>query len=159
MYRLHRTQIVGGTLPEVFAFFRDPANLGTITPPWLGFEIVHATDTQVRVGTRIRYRLRMYGLPLRWESHIAEYVENERFADEQVVGPYRFWYHRHLFRAVPGGVAIEDVVTYALPLGPLGRMAHALGVRRQLDTIFDYRARAMAARFPLPSAVLQNGRG
>ena len=147
--RLHRTQVVGGDLAEVFGFFKSPRNLEVITPPWLGFRILGLSDHEVREGTRISYRLRLHGIPLRWESRITEYAENARFADEQVTGPYRYWYHRHLFRAVPGGVAIDDVVEYRLPLGFLGRIAHVAFVRRQLGDIFDFRARVLAERFPL----------
>jgi ligand-binding SRPBCC domain-containing protein len=149
MYRLQRRQVVGGTLSAVFAFFKTPQNLEAITPPWLRFRVIAATDAEVREGTRIAYSLRLHGIPFRWESRIAEYVEDRLFADEQIIGPYRRWYHRHLFRPVPGGVEIEDVVDYELPLGPLGRLAHACFVRRQLDRIFEYRADAIARRFPL----------
>ena len=152
MYRLQRRQVVGGDLPEVFGFFKSPFNLEAITPAWLSFRVLHASDPEVREGTRIAYRLRLYGLPLRWESRVAEYSENAMFADEQLVGPYRYWYHRHRFRAVPTGVAIEDVVEYRLPLGMLGRVAHAALVHRQLNQIFDYRARVMAERFPFRPA-------
>jgi ligand-binding SRPBCC domain-containing protein len=152
LYRLQRRQEVGGDLPDVFGFFKSPFNLEAITPPWLGFRVLHASDPEVREGTRIAYGLRFYGLPLRWESRIAEYSENAMFADEQLVGPYRHWYHRHWFRAIPGGVAIEDVVEYQLPFGMLGRLAHAALVRRRLDRIFDYRARVIAARFPIRPA-------
>ncbi len=138
-YVLHRRQVVPGTLSEVFAFFSDPLNLETLTPPWLGFHIVDATDRPVRAGTRIRYRLRLHGLRLRWESRIVQYVDGEMFADEQVRGPYRHWYHAHQFRAVPGGVEIEDTVEYRLPLGILGRLVHALSVKRQLERIFAFR--------------------
>lgn len=148
-YRLVRRQVVGGALPEVFGFFKDPRNLEAITPPWLRFRIVDMTDTVVRAGTRLRYRLALFGVPLSWESSIAEYEEGSHFADAMVAGPYRSWYHRHRFRAVPGGVEIEDVVDYALPLGPLGRIAHALVVRWQLDAIFRYRARRIRERFPV----------
>lgn len=147
-YRLHRRQIVDATLSEVFAFFSDPFNLAVITPPWLGFRIAESTDRTVRLGTTIRYRLRLHGVPLGWESRIAEYVEGEVFADEMLSGPYRRWYHRHTFRSVPGGVEIEDVVEYELPFGPLGRLAHALFVRRQLRAIFAYRARRITQLFP-----------
>lgn len=151
-YRLQRRQVVGGTLADVFAFFKTPQNLEAITPAWLRFRVLAATDAEVRKGTRIHYSLRLHGLPVRWVSRIAEYEENRLFADEQVAGPYRYWYHRHLFRPVPGGVEIEDVVEYRLPLGLLGRVAHACFVRRQLARIFDHRARAIAARFPLRPA-------
>ena len=107
-----------------------------------------ATDPAVREGTRIRYRLRLHGVPLRWESVIAEYRDGELFADEMLRGPYRRWYHRHRFRRVPGGVEIEDAVDYELPCGPLGRLAHAVAVRRQLGAIFDYRERRMVELFP-----------
>jgi ligand-binding SRPBCC domain-containing protein len=49
-------------------------------------------------------------------------------------------------------VVIEDRVQYELPLGPLGRIAHALAVRRQLQRIFDYRESAIAGQFPLTGA-------
>lgn len=150
-FRLHRTQVVRADLDEVFGFFKSPYNLEAITPPWLAFRVLDATDAEVREGTRITYRLRLHGVPMRWESRIAEYVEGERFADEQLVGPYRHWYHRHLFRRVPGGVAIEDVVDYRLPFGALGRLAHTVLVRRELSRIFDHRARVIGERFPARS--------
>jgi ligand-binding SRPBCC domain-containing protein len=147
-YRLTRTTVLPGTLAEVFAFFRNPRNLEAITPPWLGFRITSASDEVVRLGSRIRYRLRLHGIPVSWESRIAEYVEGSHFADEQIAGPYSYWYHRHQFRAVPGGVEMTDDVEYRLPLGPIGRLVHWLVVRHQLARIFDYRARAIGRWFP-----------
>ena len=147
-YRIEHRQVVGGSLAGVFSFFKDPRNLEAITPPWLGFRILEASDREVRAGTRIRYRLRLHGIPLSWESRIAEYDENRMFADEQVTGPYRRWYHRHLFQAVPGGVAIEDIVDYEMPFGPMGRLAHAIAVRRQLRRIFAFREQRIAQLFP-----------
>lgn len=146
-YRLEHTQLVTGDLPEVFAFFKDPRNLETITPPWLSFRILTASDREVREGTRITYRLRWQVFPMTWESRITEYEENRRFADEMLRGPYRRWYHRHLFQAVPDGVEIRDEVEYALPFGPLGRLAHGLAVRRQLEDIFAYRHQRIAELF------------
>ena len=106
----------------------------------------------MRQGTRIRYTIRWLGLPMPWESLIAEYVEGERFADEMLRGPYARWYHVHTFRAVDDGVEVGDHVEYALPLGPLGALAHAVMVRRQLEAIFDFRMRALRAHFgPTPS--------
>lgn len=147
-HRLHRRQLVGGTLDEVFEFFRDPYNLEAITPPWLRFRILESSDREVREGTRIRYRLRLHGVPFRWESRIAEFTPGVSFADEQVTGPYAHWYHRHIFHATEEGVVIEDLVDYRLPFGPLGRLVHAIGVRRELRRIFDHRAAEMRRRFP-----------
>lgn len=131
----------------MFAFFADPGNLESLTPPWLRFRILNATESPVRKGTRIQYRLRLNGIPVRWESVIAEYDGERGFADEQVRGPYRYWYHRHLFREVPGGVEVKDVVEYELPFGPVGRLVHRLVVRGQLERIFGFREAKMAQLF------------
>lgn len=157
-HRLLRTTMLPGSLPEVFAFFKDPRNLATITPPWLGFRVTSTSDVVVRVGTRIRYRLSLHGIPIAWESRISEYVEPSHFADEQLRGPYARWYHRHVFRQLEGGVEMTDDVAYGLPFGPLGRLAHWLVVRHQLRAIFDYRTRVIGARFGAPAAGPADGR-
>ena len=118
-----------------------------LTPAWLGFRLVSASDDTVRQGARIRYRLRLAGIPIRWESLITEYEEQSHFADEQLTGPYARWYHRHVFRAVADGVEMTDDVEYELPLGPLGRLAHWAIVRHQLKAIFDYRTAVITSRF------------
>jgi ligand-binding SRPBCC domain-containing protein len=150
-HTLRRTTVLRGSLEEVFAFFENPRNLETITPPWLGFRIVSTTDDTVREGTRIRYRLRVHGIPMSWESRITEYVANSHFADEQIAGPYARWYHRHVFRQVAGGVEMTDEVDYRLPFGALGRLVHWLVVRHELKRIFDYRAEVIARQFSTPT--------
>jgi len=128
--------------PEVFAFFADPANLACITPPWLGFRLL--TERPVMAAfTVLDYRIRWLGLPVRWRTLIREYDPPARFLDVQVRGPYDRWEHRHLFLEEAGGTWVEDRVTYRLPLGPLGRAAHALLVRRQLEAIWAYRRRRL----------------
>jgi ligand-binding SRPBCC domain-containing protein len=69
-----------------------------------------------------------------------------RFADRQLRGPYRLWHHTHAFAAHERGTVMRDLVRYALPLGPLGRLARAILMRRDLDRIFDYRRDAVAYR-------------
>jgi hypothetical protein len=146
-HRLTRTTLLPGTVPEVFAFFKNPRNLETITPPWLGFRITSTSDETVREGTRIRYRLSLHGIPMSWESRITEYADDSHFADEQITGPYSRWFHRHVFRSVGGGVEMTDDVVYRLPFGPLGRVVDWLVVRHQLRAIFDYRTRIIAEQF------------
>lgn len=151
-HRLYRRQLVPAAFGDVVSFFMHAENLEAITPPWLGFHIVRASDATVRPGTRIEYRLRLHGVPLTWVSRIDECVIGEssaRFVDRQLRGPYRQWRHTHSFTATPDGVIVDDVVEYTLPLGPLGRVAHALFVRRQLREIFDFRALAIMRAFPV----------
>jgi ligand-binding SRPBCC domain-containing protein len=146
-YVLRRRQVVPADPATVFAFFESPRNLEEITPPWLRFEVVHATDETMRLGTEIDYRLTWQHIRMKWRSRISEYEPGVMFADEMTYGPYTRWYHRHLFRSVSDGIEMIDVVEYRLPLGPLGRAFHAAVVRRQLDAIFDFRRSAVEDRF------------
>lgn len=149
-HRLHASQLVPRPIEEVFAFFSKPDNLGRITPASMGFEQL-STDFDMRPGLEIDHRIRpVLGIPMRWRSRIEAYDPPHAFADVQVRGPYRRWEHRHTFRSVPGGTLIEDEVTYALPLGPLGSLGHRLVVRAQLLEIFRHRARTIEAIFAVP---------
>jgi len=146
-YVLRREQRLPGTPDEVFPFFADAGNLEAITPPWLGFRVVTPRPIEMREGALIEYRLRLHGLSISWLTRIEEWVPSERFVDVQLSGPYRLWHHTHEFRPHPdGGTLMTDTVRYALPLGPLGSLAHRVLVRRDLERIFDFRAEAVPAR-------------
>ena len=131
-------------LREVFKFFQDPRNLARITPPNLRFDVTTAGNIEMRKGALIDYTIRWLGLPMKWRTLIAEYQPPRLFIDEQVQGPYRYWRHRHDFTEAEGVSVIRDRVEYELPLGIMGRMAHAFVVERQLKGIFSYRQRAIA---------------
>jgi len=150
MHVLERRSVVSASLSEVFAFFSDPRNLARLTPPAMHFRIVEAPDRTLRAGDRIRYTIRLLGLPVGWTTRIASWEEGRGFSDVQEKGPYRSWRHAHGFRAVPGGVEMTDRVEYDLPWGPIGRVAHALWVRGQLRAIFDFREKAVGEIFPPP---------
>lgn len=145
---LERETFVPAPRAEVFSFFADPNNLARITPRSLGFEIVDGPRRPLRRGDRIRYRIRLLGIPIPWVSRITEWEEGIRFVDEQERGPYRRWRHEHTLRDVKGGVMMLDRVEYELPLGALGRLFGGWWVRRNLNHIFEYRTRAIREFFP-----------
>jgi ligand-binding SRPBCC domain-containing protein len=101
----------------------------------------------MRPGTLIEYRLRLHRFPVNWLTRIESWLPGRRFEDRQVRGPYRLWHHTHTFEPCGGGTRVRDLVRYAMPLGPLGRLAHAAIVSRDLERIFDFRREAMAAAF------------
>lgn len=133
-------------MDEVFPFFSDPKNLERITPPWLNFQIVHQTTPQTQLGTQIEYKLSMHGLPMRWKSEITEWEPGKRFADNQLKGPYRKWYHVHRFSVKDGGVLMQDEVEFALPMGFLGNL-FLPWVKRDLRKIFSHRMKVIEETF------------
>jgi hypothetical protein len=146
VYELNREQLLPVPTGEAFAFFADAPNLEAITPPWLHFRMVTPQPIVMGLGTLIDYRLRLHAVPLRWLTRIELWEPGRGFADVQMRGPYRLWHHTHSFSSRRGGTMMRDVVRYALPFGPLGRVARAALVRRDLDRIFDFRREAVAAR-------------
>lgn len=147
MHTLERDQLIPVSRDELFAFFEDPRNLGEITPPEMGFEILKMDDLPIEAGFRIKYRIKVFGVPVTWVSKITEYEPGVRFADVQVKGPYAFWQHEHSFEDADSGTIMRDRVQYELPFGILGSAVHGLLVARQLRRIFDYRARIIGERF------------
>ena len=148
MHTLDRDHRIEAPAEEVFAFFSDPGNLARITPPWLRFRIHEAPAGPLREGSRIEYRIRWAIFTLRWVTRITLWNPLVEFRDIQEKGPYRTWIHTHRFRQNGRLVEMHDHVEYELPLGILGRMVHALRVRRQLEDIFDYRNRIIDEVFP-----------
>jgi ligand-binding SRPBCC domain-containing protein len=148
---LAREQLVPRPRPEVFAFFADAANLERLTPSNLRFSILTSLPIAMRSGAIIEYRLSLFRIPFRWRTVIEVFEPGSRFVDVQAAGPYALWRHLHEFTDVPGGTLIGDRVEYALPLGPLGELAHALFVRRQLEQIFDFRRDVIQRVFPRES--------
>ena len=159
---LEREQVVPRCLEEVFAFFADPGNLEALTPGFLHFRILTPPSTPMETGAVFEYRIRLFGVPLRWKSRIEAYDPPRSFTDVQLEGPYASWRHLHEFWPVPEGALVRDTVRYALGRGPLGRLVHELFVRRSLGRIFDYRAKKLSELFgtpPRPSSLPARGSG
>ncbi|HEU4943228.1 MAG TPA: SRPBCC family protein [Gaiellaceae bacterium] len=142
---LERSQLVPTPLEQTFDFFADPRNLEAITPPWLHFRILDAPD-RLRRGSRLRYSLRLFRIPIRWTTEITAWDPPHGFTDTQLRGPYRVWVHEHRLEDLGTGTRVMDRVRYRVPLGPAGRAANRLLVRGWLDEIFDFRARRLAER-------------
>ena len=133
--------VTPGTL---FPFFADARNLETITPTWLNFQVLTPGEIPMRTGALIDYQLRIHGLPVRWRTEIIGWNPPFGFTDEQRRGPYRLWRHTHTFTEKDGGTLCHDRVEYAVPGGAL---INWLFVRRDVKTIFSYRAQALKKRF------------
>ena len=140
LYRLQRIQNLPISQNEAWQFFSQPLNLPEITPAWLGFRLNNAVPERMFAGMVISYRIKpLFGIPATWISEITHAHEPDYFIDEQRFGPYRFWHHRHNFKALDNGTKICDIVHYAIGFGILGHWVQRLMVAPRLDNIFNYR--------------------
>jgi ligand-binding SRPBCC domain-containing protein len=135
---------------QVFAFFANPRNLDRLTPPWLRFEILTQDPIEMRAGTRLDYKLRIHGVPIRWQSEITVWEPPLRFVDRQTRGPYRSWLHTHVFFSHQGGTVVVDFVRYA---APGGSVVQRLLVAPDLQRIFSYRHEILQKLFDAHIAV------
>lgn len=149
VHRLVRAQTLPVSPEEIWDFISSPINLKTITPPDMGFEVTSPEPPgRMYAGQIITYIVRpLWGIPMRWCTEITHVEDGKYFVDEQRQGPYAMWHHQHHIRPVSGGVYMEDIVHYRLPLGPLGDLVHPWLVKPRLEQIFDYRFRVLEERF------------
>jgi hypothetical protein len=144
-HELRRELWLPAPCEEVFAFFSDPGNLAALTPPRMHFRMTTPAPITMRAGLLLDYRLRVFGVPIGWQSEITVWEPPFRFVDEQRKGPYRLWHHEHEFAAKDGGTLALDFVRYAVPFDFI---AHPLFVRPDLNRIFDFRRQKLQERFP-----------
>lgn len=136
-------------LQTAWDFFSDASNLPRITPPWMGFQVASPLPERMHPGMIATYRVRIApGVRVGWVTEITHVREPHLFVDEQRFGPYRFWHHQHHFREAGDGTEVRDIVHYAAPFGPLGRVANRIRVAAQVREIFDFREAELHRIFP-----------
>lgn len=142
LHEIIRKQFIISDINTVWDFISAPANLALITPDFMGFELIgdKGENEKMYPGQIIQYHVSpVAGIKIYWVTEITHVSDREYFVDEQRMGPYAFWHHKHFIREIGGGVEMTDIVHYKVPLGFLGRMANIIFVRNKLKTIFDYR--------------------
>lgn len=154
----------------VFAFFANPDNLPRLMPAWQKPRIDQAEiappppypavtrrypGRAAGAGTRMTLTFRpipFSPIRLSWDAEISEFAWNDHFCDIQLRGPFAAWKHCHHLtpesRNGQPGTLLRDHVEYTMHFGPLGRIAHSLGGRRQIRSIFTFRHRRTAELLP-----------
>ena len=150
VHHLTRRQFIPITPEEAWPFFSTPRNLEAITPDFLRFKILSEVPNEIYSGLIISYKIRaLLSVPMSWVTEIKHVAPLCGFVDEQRLGPFRFWFHEHRFTPVEGGIEMEDIVSYVMPLGWLGEIAHGLLIRKRLEAIFDFRRSYIEGLWPL----------
>ncbi|WP_258104913.1 SRPBCC family protein [Marinoscillum sp. MHG1-6] len=151
VYTLERDQLLKATLAEVWNFISSPENLKTITPDYMGFDILSENPLQeMYEGMIIRYKVSpLLGIKTTWVTEITHIRHQQFFIDEQRIGPYKLWHHQHHIKETPEGILMKDIVHYSPPFGFLGAVANSLMIKSKLNEIFDYRWNKLEEIFPV----------
>lgn len=148
LYTIHKKQKLPITPEAAWDFISNPKNLAVITPDSMGFKTLSGDDRKMFAGQIIHYTISpLLGVKMQWVTEITHVKDMEFFVDEQRYGPYKFWHHKHFIKEIPGGVEMEDIVHYKLPMGVLGDLAHPFLVKPKLNEIFEYRRKKLIALF------------
>ena len=177
------SQWVPFRLELVFAFFANPADLPLLMPPKLDTRIEQMKliapkeprppvppvvgklpSIAAGVGSEILVSFRPFAWPrirVKSKVRITEFGWNSHFCDEQIVGPFARFDHRHSIVAevrngVPGTL-VTDTIEYSLPFGIIGSLGNG-SARRKLAETFAHRQErlpeVLTAVFRLATEVL-----
>jgi ligand-binding SRPBCC domain-containing protein len=114
----------------------------------MSFDILSGADRPMFAGQIIQYIVTpLLGIKTTWVTEITHVVEGEYFVDEQRFGPYALWHHKHFIKEIHGGVEMEDIIDYKVPMGILGQLVHPFIVKPKLDEIFEYRRKKLIELF------------
>ena len=157
IYTLHKKQQLPISVDEAWEFLSNPKNLKVITPDYMGFKIKGGADRAMFSGQIIQYTVTpILGIKTTWVTEITHVKDQEYFVDEQRFGPYALWHHKHFIKPIDGGVEMEDIIDYKLPLGVLGQLAHPILVKPKLEEIFNYRYNKLIELFGTSNPTTQN---
>jgi len=148
IYTVHKKQQLPITVDEAWKFLLNPRNLKIITPSYMSFDIISGAEKPMFAGQIIQYLVTpILGIKTKWVSEITHFQEKKYFVDVQLYGPYALWHHKHFIHEIDGGVELEDIIDYKVPLGILGQMVHPFLVKPKLEEIFQYRQQKMTEIF------------
>ncbi|WP_299622350.1 SRPBCC family protein [uncultured Tenacibaculum sp.] len=148
IYRLHKKQNLPISIDKAWEFLSSPKNLKIITPDYMWFNILSGADRPMYPGQIIQYIVTpILGIKTKWVTEITHVQDKKYFVDEQRFGPYALWHHKHFIHEIEGGVEMEDIIDYKIPLGILGQMVHPFLVKPKLEEIFSYRQKKLIELF------------
>jgi uncharacterized protein (TIGR01777 family) len=139
-----RSVIPGLRADDVWAWHARPGALERLTPPWQEIRVEH-DGGPLTPGKVVVVHVRGFGRTWTWTSTVTRAEPPHAFDDVTEGAPLARWRHAHRFVDEPGGVAVQDVIDWALK-GParLASGAFATDTARLLA----HRHRLLAEELP-----------
>ncbi|MEX2973190.1 SRPBCC family protein [Streptomyces sp. C184] len=106
------------------------------------------TRGELSLGDTVTFQARHLGLTWRLKARITSYDRPRCFVDEQESGPFKRWRHAHHFEPDgAGGTIMRDVIDFAAPLGPVGRIVDRLLLSRYMPHLIRLRNAYLVSTF------------
>lgn len=144
IYSVRAKQRLPISKQEAWDFLSKPENLKTITPTYMGFNILSGADRPMYAGQIIQYIVTpVLKIKTKWVTEITHVVDGSYFVDEQRFGLYALWHHKHFVKEIDGGVELEDIIDYKVPFGIIGQLVHPFLVKPKLQEVFEFRRKKL----------------
>ena len=99
IYTVHKKQNLPISVEKAWEFLSNPANLKTITPAYMSFDILSGADRPMYPGQIIQYSVTpLLGIKTKWVTEITQVKDQHYFVDEQRYGPTHFGITNTLLR-------------------------------------------------------------
>lgn len=105
--------------------------------------VAGVTSGLLGLGDQVTWRARHLGIEQHLTSRITAFDRPRHFRDEMTRGVFARLAHDHYFAPTPSGTVMRDVLDYASPFGPLGRLVDAAYLTSYLTRFLADRGRAL----------------
>ncbi|MDP2303702.1 MAG: SRPBCC family protein [Ignavibacteria bacterium] len=137
-YTFEKSVLIRTSKINLFEFHRDTNNLPKISPLFPKVKLISISEFPLQNDSVIIIQLNFILFKIYWEIRITDFVFNEKIADIQIKGPFKFWKHYHIFTSVDEGTIITDRIDFIPPFGIIGKVLLPL-IKLQLFLMFKLR--------------------
>jgi ligand-binding SRPBCC domain-containing protein len=123
MPTIHLETIIAASIETVFDLSRDITVHAQADKARGLRAIAGVTSGPIGLNETVTWEAKHFGFKLNHTSKIIAMNRPLSFADEMVKGMFDHWHHLHKFESLEDGkTRMIDLVDYASPLGPLGKI-------------------------------------
>ena len=135
---------IPATNKDAFDYHAREGALERLVPPW-SILTVTSHEGNIKDGAKSTLKVRLWPFSLKWTAEHFGYLQDRRFQDKMVKGPFQSWIHTHSF--IPdeiGHCIMEDKIAYSPPFGKLGPILLNDTIQNNLNQLFHYRHRILS---------------
>jgi uncharacterized protein len=135
---------IPATNKDAFDYHAREGALERLVPPW-SILTVTSHEGNIKDGAISTLKVRLWPISFKWTAAHFGYLQDRRFQDKMVKGPFQSWIHTHSF--IPdeiGHCIMEDKIAYSPPFGKLGPILLNDTIQNNLNQLFHYRHRILS---------------